>query len=268
MKSVKHNPVILITGASKGIGFDLATRFSSQGFRVVGCARSRPVTPFTFDFVEGDLTNVEDVKRVVRYLDETYHQLDILVNNAGMGYGGAIEDMPEDAFLMTLSLNVLALDSVIRHTLPLLKHRKGWIINIGSVAGDLAIPFQTYYSSSKAAVERYGEALRNELKPFGVRVVTIKPGDTKSDFGTNRKKIVLKHSPYYDRIQRSLARMETDEKQGMPTVSVFHTIRRLLRLKNPPVSVTIGWSYKMLVGLNRILPKKVVQWLIYRLYGK
>jgi short-subunit dehydrogenase len=142
------------------------------------------------------------------------------------------------------------------------------IIHLGSVAGDLAIPFQAYYSASKAALERYSEALRNELKPFKVRVVIIKPGDTKSEFGANRQKVIVEHSPYTLRINRSLKRMEDDELTGMPTSTVYQAVKRVIRKKHPPVSLTIGVSYRLLQMLNRLLPKRFVQWLIYQLYGK
>jgi short-subunit dehydrogenase len=268
MTNNKNSKIYLITGASKGIGFDLAQRLTASGHRVIGLARSAPKRPYTFDFFQADLTDVTSQRACMDYIDTAYKRLDGVINNAGIGYGGAVEELPIDAFNKTLQLNVIAVDQLNRLALPLLKASQGIIMHIGSVAGDLAIPFQAYYSASKAALERYSEALRNELKPFKVRVVTIKPGDTQSEFGANRQKIIQEQSPYASRIRRSLKRMEQDEKTGMPTESVYRVVRRLIDRKNPPVSVTVGASYRVLQGLNRLLPKRFVQWLIYQLYGK
>jgi short-subunit dehydrogenase len=268
MKSVSSPQVVLITGASKGIGFAMAQGLQRDGYHVIGVSRSQPQQPYAFTFIQADVTSKEDRNRLVTYLKEEKLQLDVLVQNAGIGYGGAIEELPEDAFLSTLQVNLLAIDQLNRLFLPLLQAQKGYVIHIGSVAGDLAIPFQTYYSASKAALERYSEGLRNEVRPFGVRVVTVKPGDTKSAFGSNRQKTIHPTSIYKERLARSLKRMETDEVQGMPTESVYRIVKKLIKKKNPPVSVTVGWSYQVLQILNKVLPKRWVQWLLYQLYAK
>jgi short-subunit dehydrogenase len=268
MPNNKNPKIYLVTGASKGIGFDLAQRLTDAGHRVIGLARTVPKNTYAFDFFQGDITHPLSQQACIDYILATYARLDGVINNAGIGYGGAVEELPDDAFEKTLQLNVIAVDQLNRRALPLLKASQGIIIHLGSVAGDLAIPFQAYYSASKAALERYSEALRNELKPFNVRVVTIKPGDTQSEFGANRHKVIRDQSPYAARLTRSLKRMENDEKTGMPTSSVYRAIKRVISKKHPPVSVTIGVSYRLLQGLNRVLPKRFVQWLIYQLYGK
>lgn len=268
MKSANQNRVALITGASKGIGFALAEGLQRDGYHVIGVARTEPRQPYSFTFLQADVTSSSDGDRIATYFHEKQLPLNVLIQNAGIGYGGAVEELPSDAFFNTLNVNVLAIDSLNRLLLPLLKTSKGYLIHIGSVAGDLAIPFQTYYSASKAALERYSESLRNELKPFGVKVVTVKPGDTKSAFGSNRQKTIQEHSPYRARIERSLKRMEADEASGMPTKSVYRVVKRLLKQKHPPVSVTVGLTYRILQGLNRVLPKRFVQWLLYQLYAK
>jgi short-subunit dehydrogenase len=162
----------------------------------------------------------------------------------------------------------MGLHQVTQTMLPLLKVTKGLIINIGSVAGDFTIPFQTFYSMTKSSVATYTEGLRQELKPFGIRVVNVKPGDTKSNFSNQRQRLTKPTSPYRTRFERSLAVMEKDEKGGLPASSVYKVCLRLVTQKNPPIHVTVGLQYKILQFLKWLLPTKLVQWLLYQVYGK
>jgi short-subunit dehydrogenase len=264
----KPNKVIVITGVSQGIGFDLASRFSRAGYQVVGGSRSKPTQPYTFDYHPLDVTQTASVASFIDYVRQHYGTLHVLINNAGIGFGGAIEDMPDEALFNTLNVNLLGVDHLIRRALPLLRSVKGKIINIGSVAGDFPIPFQTYYSASKAALETYSLALANELRPLGVRVTVVKPGDTKSNFSQHRYTYLKDASIYEKRVKRSISKMEKDEAMGLPTQTVYRAIVSFIHKKNPPLSITIGVSYQLLQLLKKILPKRLVHWLLYLMYGR
>ncbi|MFZ9704306.1 MAG: SDR family NAD(P)-dependent oxidoreductase, partial [Bacilli bacterium] len=201
-------------------------------------------------------------------IQQQYQRLDVLINNAGFGIAGPLEETPMEEAKRVFDVNVFGMLQVSQHALPLLKKTKGMIINIGSVASDFSLPFQTIYSMSKASVASFTEGLRNELRPFGIRVVNVKPGDTKSNFSTQRKVFVSPSSPYEKRVHRSVAVMEKDEKNGLPTASVYKVCRRLVNQKHPPVHVTIGLQYQVLQTLGWLLPTKLVQWLLYQIYGK
>jgi short-subunit dehydrogenase len=266
--TLSKNAVILITGASQGIGFELAQQFQQRGYRVVGVARNLPKNNVNFDAQIMDVTKMETIEQTIMYLQKKYGRLDVLINNAGYGIAGPMEETPIHAIKQLYDVNVFGMHQVTQACLPLLKQAAGLIVNIGSVAGDFTIPFQTFYSMTKSSVATYSEGLRLELKPFGVRVVNVKPGDTKSNFSSQRQKFTKPQSPYQARTSRSLAVMEKDEKNGLPSFYVFSVCHRLLRQKNPPAHVTVGFSYRVMQGLKKILPNRFVLWLIYQIYGK
>lgn len=266
--ALSKDAVILITGASQGIGFELAQQFQSHGYRVVGVARNLPKNKGTFDAQIMDVTKGETIEQTISYISKKYGRLDVLINNAGYGIAGPIEETPLSAVKQLYDVNVFGMHQVTQACLPLLKKSLGLIVNIGSVAGDFTIPFQTFYSMTKASVATYSEGLRLELKPFGVRVVNVKPGDTKSNFSHQRQKFIAPSSPYQSRTTRSIAVMEKDEKNGLPSLSVFSTCSRLIHQKNPPAQVTVGAQYKIMQALKKVLPNRFVLWLIYQIYGK
>ncbi len=267
MKFSKQS-VILVTGASQGIGYAVAEGFAKAGYRVIGVARNLPKTKPMFDAQIMDVTQAQSIQTVLTYIKSTYKQLDVLINNAGYGIAGAVEETPVEEVKRLFEVNVMGLHQVTQTMLPLLKVTKGLIINIGSVAGDFTIPFQTFYSMTKSSVATYTEGLRQELKPFGIRVVNVKPGDTKSNFSNQRQRLTKPTSPYRTRFERSLAVMEKDEKGGLPASSVYKVCLRLVTQKNPPIHVTVGLQYKILQFLKWLLPTKLVQWLLYQIYGK
>ena len=267
MKFAKDS-VIFITGASQGIGFSLAENFALHGYRVIGGARHVPKLAYKFDAQLMDVTDPLSIEKILLYIEKTYGRLDVLINNAGFGIAGAIEETPIDAIKKIYDVNVFGMHQVTQRSIPLLKKSKGLIIQIGSVAGDFTIPFQTFYSMTKSSVATYTEGLRQELKPFGIRVVNVKPGDTKSNFSSQRQQFLSKNSAYQTRLKRSISVMEKDEKNGLPAKSVYDVCKKLLTKRHPPIHVTVGFQYRILQTLKRLLPTRFVQWLLYQMYGK
>jgi short-subunit dehydrogenase len=151
--------------------------------------------------------------------------------------------------------------------IPYLRKTKGRIVNIGSVAGELTIPFQTFYSMTKASVAALSEGLNMELKPFGIKVITVMPGDTKTGFTNNRRKTEVTNELYNDRIQKSISRMEKDEQHGKNPISVSKLIYKVIRKRRPPIKTTVGVDYKFLVFLKRLLPTRFVNYILYKMYA-
>lgn len=258
---------VLISGASSGIGLDLAKTMHNDGFKVIGLSRKKPYK-ITFDYIECDLTNKEDIEAKSKLIQEKYKHIDILINCAGVGTGGAIEEVTYEDLKWVYEVNLFGTIELTKGILPLLrKSEMPKIVNIGSVAGAITIPYQTSYSMSKSSVQVLSEGLRIELKQFGIDVCTVMPGDTKTNFTANRKTILNEQGPYSDYVKRSIAKMEKDEQNGVPPSKVVKTIYRVIKRKRMPVQVVVGLDYKILVLLSRILPKRVVEFLVSKLYG-
>jgi short-subunit dehydrogenase len=256
---------ILVSGASSGIGYDIATYFHELGFDVIGLSRKYPVKDYKFKYILCDITNEQQVKEAISQIEE----LDILVNCAGMGISGAVEYTTYEEVKKIHEVNVYGTFLMSRECIPLLRNNKGSkIINIGSVAGELAIPFQTFYSMTKASIQLYTEGLANELKPFGIKVSCVLPGDTKTEFTKNRvQPNVVENELYKTRIKDSIEQMERDEQNGMPVRSVTKVVHKVIKQKNPPLMKTVGIQYKFFVLLKKILPKRFVNFVLYKMYG-
>ena len=158
---------------------------------------------------------------------------------------------------------------VLRNVVPVMRRAgKGLIINISSVAGLIPIPFQSMYSASKFALEAMSEALRIELKPFGIKVVIIEPGDTNTGFTDNRVivKGAGKDSVYYEKFIKSVNTMIKDEKNGPGPETVAKVVIKTAMKKNPPVRIAVGISYKLIAFLKRILPDKFVHFILEKIY--
>jgi len=256
---------ILVSGASSGIGFDIASYFHELGYHVIGLSRKHPTKEYHFRYLLCDITSEDEVKEAISQIDD----LDILVNCAGMGISGAVEYTTYQEVKKIHEVNVYGTFLLSRECIPLLRQKpQSKIINIGSVAGELAIPFQTFYSMTKASIQLYTEGLANELKPFGIKVSCVLPGDTKTDFTKNRvQPNVVENDVYQKRIRNSIERMEKDEQNGMPVRSVTKVVHTVIKQKNPPLMKTVGIQYKLFVLLKKLLPKRFVNYIIYKMYG-
>lgn len=258
--------VVIVTGASSGIGYETAKLLSKKGYKVYGIARSKINEDFFFS-KQSDITNNEQLKQTIQEIYETEKRIDVLINNAGMGISGSIEYTRLTDINNIFNVNFNGLHQAVQLALPYLRETKGKIINVGSVAGPLSIPFQGFYSASKAAVQTYSEALSIELKPMGIQVCTVLPGDIKTSFTKNRKKNQNEPSLYKARVDASIGVMEKDEQYGMTSTYAAKIFLKLVKKNHMPLSKTIGFKYKIFLFLNKVLPKRFVVWIIGKLYG-
>ena len=180
--------VILITGASSGIGYDTATRLAKQGHKVYGAARRidkmQPLKELGVTPIKMDVTDDASMSAGVNAVMEAEGRIDVLVNNAGYGYFGAIENVSMEEARKQLEVNVFGLARLTQLVIPHMRQQgSGRIVNLASIAGKLALYFGGWYHVSKFAVEGFSDALRMELKPFGIDVVIIEPGSIRTDWG-------------------------------------------------------------------------------------
>ena len=182
------NKVVLITGGSSGIGFDTAGTLAKQGHTVYAAARRvslmEPLLDLGVHILAMDVTDKESMEKGVRTVLEEQGRIDVLINNAGYGYLGPIENVPLEEARRQLEVNLFGLATWTKLILPFMRERKcGRIVNISSMAGKAVVSFGGWYNISKYAVEALSDALRIEVKNFGIDVVLIEPGGIKTDWG-------------------------------------------------------------------------------------
>ncbi|MBR3711285.1 MAG: SDR family NAD(P)-dependent oxidoreductase [Bacteroidales bacterium] len=185
MKNIK---IILITGASSGIGYDAAETLAKQGHRVYAAARRvecmEPLKEFGVNILKMDVTDEASMKQGVEAVFQAEGRIDVLVNNAGYGYFGAIENVSIEEARRQVEVNVFGLARLTQLVLPIMRAQgSGRIINTSSIAGKMVIYLGGWYNVTKYAVEAFSDALRMEVKPFGIDVVKIEPGAIKTDWG-------------------------------------------------------------------------------------
>lgn len=261
------NKIVLITGASSGIGLSLANKMHKDGYTVIGVSRQKPKN-IEFSYFECDLTNVHEITSMCNTIKTEFNAINILINCAGVGTGGALEEISNDDLRWVFEVNLFGTIELIKQIIPALKEAtQPKIINIGSVAGEISIPFQTSYSMTKSSLQRLTEGLRIELKQFNIDACTILPGDTKTGFTSNRKTIINDSSPYKEKVLRSIGKMEKDEQKGVSPDKVVKVIYKVIKKKRMPIQVIVGFDYKLLILLSKFLPKRLVEFIVTKMYG-
>ena len=185
---MKNEKVILITGASSGIGFDAAQTLAQQGHCVFAAARRtelmEPLKAYGVHVIKMDVTDEKSMKDGVETLIQAMGHIDVLINNAGYGYFGAIENVPMEDARRQLEVNVFGLARLTQLVLPYMRQQKsGRIINTSSIAGKMVFYMGGWYNVTKYSVEAFSDALRMEMRPYGIDVVMIEPGAIKTDWG-------------------------------------------------------------------------------------
>ena len=256
--------VILVTGASTGIGRACADHLQARGHRVYGGAR-RACPGASFESVSLDVDSEESVERAVGEILGREGRLDAVVNNAGFGLAGAIEDTSVAEAKAQMETNFFGVLRVCRAVLPAMRaQRSGRIVNMSSLGGIFGMPYSGLYSASKFALEGMSEALRLETKPYGVHVTLVEPGDFKSNFTTARRTTALSrtHEVYRDGFGRAMKAAEKDEQNAPDPVAIARLVERVLTTRAPRLRYSIGmFSQRVVVLLKRWLPA----WMFERL---
>ncbi|MDR0671905.1 MAG: SDR family NAD(P)-dependent oxidoreductase [Oscillospiraceae bacterium] len=263
----------VITGAGSGIGRACAEAFAAQGYSVWALHRRAAgppaptaaggrITPLACDVRDED-----SVRGAVARVAAQEGAVGLVLHCAGFGISGAAEDVSLEAARAQMETNYFGVLRVNRHILPLMRARGGGLVLVvGSVAGHFAIPFQSHYASSKHALKAYVEALRMEGAPFGLRAALLEPGDTKTGFTAARAPAGPADSPYAPACARAVARMARDETRGHDPAKAARAALALARRRRPPVRRVVGLSYKFLVFAKRLLPARLVEFVLTRLY--
>ena len=253
--------VAVVTGGTSGIGLAAVKALREKGCTVYALSRRGEIPC--------DVSEVNSVRAAVQTVLDKEGRIDILVNCAGFGISGAGELTPLEAAKKQLDVNLYGTANMVNAVIPAMRQQgAGRIVNTGSAAGFVPIPFQTWYSASKAAVQSYTMAMANELSPFGITLTAVLPGDTKTGFTAARQKIDDPEGLYGGRIERSVERMEHDEQHGVPAQKVGDLIAKVaLKRRVKPLYIP-GFSYNLVNVLMRLLPSGAANKLIGMLYAK
>lgn len=259
--------VILITGISSGFGLEMARAFAAKGDVVYGTVRSDADHLPGVHYLSADVRDDEQVKQAVETLIAQQGRIDVLINNAGMGIGGPSEFMAVEDIQRQMDTNFMGFVRLSKAVLPhMRKAGSGTILAFSSIGGLLGLPFQGFYSASKFAIEGYCEALRMEVRQFGINVVVIEPGDFHTGFTGKRSKVDSKEAiEAYPSYQRSMSSAEKDEMTGLTPQYLAGKIVRIVEKKNPRCRYMIATPVqKSSVILKKIMPdmlfSKMIAW--------
>lgn len=264
---MRNSPSILITGASTGIGLELALHFARKKHRVyAGVRRARDadiltarskgrVTPLLLD-----VTCAESIGAAISQIgQQTQGQLDALINNAGIAFSGPLEMTPQADLQMLMDVNVMGTYAMTRACLPLLRGAGGRIVNISSISGVFAAPGLTAYVASKHAVEGLTASLRLELAPLGVKVCSVAPGKIDTPIWRKAKEVSSTMQDQYPPELQALYRPLTSfyqsyaqQERGTPVEALVATVDRALHSASPKPRYIVGHSARIRALLNHL----------------
>jgi short-subunit dehydrogenase len=256
--------VVVVTGASHGIGYQIAKAFAMGGYKVYGLSR-RALGPDGVTNISADVGDDASLSLAFQKISEEAGRVDILINNAGFGISGAAEFAGDQA-PEQMDVNFMGVLRCISRALPLMRAGGGRIVNISSLAAVFPIPFQSLYSASKAAVNALSLALSNELKGFGIQVCAIMPGDVRTGFAKSRRKITQGGDIYGGIIGPSVAVMEKDEAEGMAPEVIGRKVFKIATRQRLKPLYTIGAKYQFFLFLKRMLPTSAVVFILGKMY--
>lgn len=262
--------VVLITGGSSGIGKSIGEFLSSNGYIVYGSSREpKRILNSKFPLVQIDVRDTSSIETAIMEIVEKEGRLDILINNAGVGITGPIEEIPSIEIENHFKVNLFGPIDVIKAVLPTMrKQHSGLIINITSIAGYMGLPYRGIYSSSKSALEMITEALRMEVKAFGIEVTNVAPGDFATNIASGRYHApVLSNSPYKEVYQMSLDMMDEHVDTGGDPQEMAKAILRIIETPKPAVRYKVGPAMqKFSLVLKKVLPSKMYEKILMNHY--
>jgi len=254
---VPEQRVVLITGASSGVGQSTARLLSQRGYKVFGTSRN-PAKAEAIPSVEMlplDVCTDDSVRACVEAVSNRAGRVDVLINNAGHELAGALEELSLEEARAQFEANFFGVVRMVNAVLPLMRRqRRGHIINAGSLSGLSSIPFLGIYSASKFALEGYTEALRHEVKPFNIHVSLTEPGFLKTPMMNNRQSGTIRIGEYEPWRQRALTAIRGHEENGPGPELVAETLLEIISSSRPRLRYPIGQQAKSVSRLRRFLP--------------
>ena len=255
--------VVLITGASSGIGKSIGEFLHHKGFIVYGTSRNpERILNSVFPLVALEVRNPDSIHAAVSKIIATSGRLDIVINNAGVGITGPLEEIPMEEIKNNFETNFFGPIEVMKAALPQMRLQKsGLIINITSIAGYMGLPYRSVYSASKGALELVTEALRMEVKSFGIQITNVAPGDFATNIASRRFHApVIKDSAYEIPYGNTLKMMDEQVDSGSNPDEMAKAVYEIIQNPNPKIHYKVGvFMQQFSIVLKRILPDKVYE---------
>jgi NAD(P)-dependent dehydrogenase (short-subunit alcohol dehydrogenase family) len=272
------SPVAIVTGASSGIGHATALRLKSAGFTVYAGARRmekmKDLADAGIHTVDLDVTDDASMVGIVDRVIADTGRIDVLVNNAGYGAFGALEDVPNAEGRRQFDVNVFGLARMTQLVLPHMRAQKsGRIINMSSMGGRIYEPLGSWYHATKFAVEGMSDSLRLEVSPFGIHVVLIEPGGMNTEWGAIAADGLITASAstaYADQAPGVAKLLRSSDRKARPSSSpdrIAKAVTRAATARRPKVRYLLGPGAKPLVALHTILPDRVFDRMMARVFG-
>lgn len=263
--------VVLITGGSSGIGKSIGEFLHQKGFVVYGTSRNpERVLDSVFPLVQVDVRDSNSIVSAVANIITKSGRLDIVINNAGVGITGPLEEIPTAEIKNNFETNFFGPIEVMKAVLPQMRSQKsGLIINITSIAGYMGLPYRSVYSASKGALELITEALRMEVKSFGIQITNVAPGDFATNIASGRFHApVIEGSAYEIPYGNTLKMMDEHVDSGSNPLEMAAAIYQIIQDPNPRIHYKVGaFMQKFSIILKRILPDKVYEKMLMNHYG-
>lgn len=271
-QEVKHNmgKVILITGASSGLGKALAEILSTRGHIVYGTSRKPTGQLLPYRMIPMEVKDEKSIERAVQQVISNEKRIDVVINNAGIGLAGPTEQLHIDNIRELLEINVVGVARVCQAVLPHMRARRsGRIINISSIGAVIGLPYRGLYCASKSAVSIMTESLRMEIAPFGIQACCVRAGDTRTNINANRIKDFNPSDTAYKRsFERVYSAIDREVDEGMPAEEAARQIARLVEKPRLRRYYTIGKPLqRAALWVKRLLPDEAFEKLMARYSG-
>jgi NAD(P)-dependent dehydrogenase (short-subunit alcohol dehydrogenase family) len=260
--------VILVTGGSSGIGKSICLHLASLGHKVYGTSRKSDTKEDRFQLLKLDVTNDLSVQQGIANLLSKEGRIDVLINNAGIGMVGAIEDSIAEDSAKVFETNVFGPLRTMQAVLPIMRaQRSGLIINVGSIAGYMGLPYRGIYSATKASLGMITEALRMELKPYNIEACVVDPGDYSTSITQNRQVNIPDQSPYRQNVLALEKMINEEVNHSSDPAEVGRLIEKIINSPRPRVRYLSGnFLQKVSVFLKQTIGGKFFERILINHY--